>query len=123
LPIVPRRLILKEVSNELSLYASKLQNRRLHLQELIAKRDRLDYEIRKLKKAIKDDKKVSTKRGKPLEEEAKIVLESLNQSGYHNLFPDDLEELKSIRSCLEIIASEERLIDFQEKYESERYWK
>jgi transcriptional regulator of heat shock response len=115
--------VLEEVSNEISLQASKLQNRRLHLQELIAKRDRLDYEIKKLKKLIKEDKKATTRRGIPLKEEAEFILEQYSS----DLIPVkdnpySLHQIESLRQDLKAVEQEEILIDFLKKYSKERNW-
>lgn len=114
--------ILNEIANSLQNQVSKLTSQRLHLQALIAKRDRLDYEIKTLKQVIQRTKKLSTKKGSPkgtpTREEALLIVES------SELIPDHLDlNVPSVNKFLDerivpILAqlkSEEELVEILER--------
>lgn len=109
--------ILESVSSELQNQVSKLASRRLHLQSLIAKRDRLDYEIRVLKRRIQEDKKAKTKMGqRSIKENAISFLESYQEND-PEVFQNPLvsRKLTEVRANLAQLADEEVLLNFLEE--------
>lgn len=106
--------LLEEVATRLQTQISKLTSRRLHLQSLIAKRDRLDYEIRILKQRIREDRKVSTRTVKSVKEETIPLLESKQEKDPWYQSPQVATKLRMIEQNIEDLENEEELIDLLE---------
>lgn len=111
------QVVLNEIVNRLQNQVSKLTSQRLHLQALVAKRDRLDYEIKTLKQVIRRSKQVSTRKGSPLREEAnKILRESEAEQDYvidGPLYQKVLEE--KVLPIVAQLRSEEELLEILER--------
>lgn len=102
------RNFLQETIMSLKSLSTKLTSRRLHLQALIAKRDRIDYEILHLKKRIQEDKKARTIRGqRPIKEQANFLLETYRQRENFNLVqPFNLQELQEVNLYIDAVEKE-----------------
>jgi len=105
--------VLEETVKTLRSQSTKLASRRIYLQALVAKRDRLDYEISVLKKRIQEDRKTTNFKGKTLKEAVSEQLETFNQEREKVTWmasPRESQLLREINLQLQSVEKEEELI-------------
>jgi len=93
--IIPSELMvqLQENTLRLNVRSSKLYSQKLHLHSLIAKRDRLDYEIRKLKKRIAEDRSNGRKTRNVLREHESVYTQVFHESSVPLIESTDFEQI------------------------------
>lgn len=108
--------LIQEGAVEAKLYTSKLKNMRRHLETLLAKKIRIELEIKELRKALKE-KEINYERNLKLKLnlEAHEVLEPLVESGQLNymelaeeltLFKEFDREVLAIQELLQVLETE-----------------
>lgn len=111
------QVVLNEIVNRLQNQVSKLTSQRLHLQALIAKRDRLDYEIKTLKQVIRRTKQVSTRKGTPLREEADLILRTAEAEPNYVIDQSVIDKVveEKVIPIVAQLRSEEELLEILER--------
>lgn len=122
--LIKKEEILKENTEEFKVQTSKLYSRKLRLQELIAKRDRITFEIKQLKKKITEDKKTGRKMQKSISEQLALDGYPLKES--NSMIQDSLDKyqesyLSTKRTWEETINAIEKLYELRPLQEDETF--